>query len=228
MRADPRVAWGRRRWSGLAAGDPERFAVRAWIYDSTFRQLTTRWYAEVLDRLPQGALLLDVGIGTAGALARNAARARARDVHVVGVDIDGDYLERARLNLERARITDRVRLRHISIFDFQEREFDAAYFSASFMLLPDPASVLRHVTTLLKPGGPVFFTQTFEEHRSPLVEKIKPMLHKVTTIDFGQVTYEADFLRTLEEGGCAVEENIVLGGGKVRTARLVVARPVGG
>lgn len=200
-------------------------AMRAWIYDNTFRKVTDSWYRHVLDRLEPGSLLLDVGIGTAGALSRSAARVQEKDIRVVGVDIDADYLRRARRNVDRAGLSDRVRLHQISIFDFQERGFDAAYFSASFMLMPDPPGVLRHITSLLAPGGRVFFTQTFEERRSPLVEKVKPLLHRVTTIHFGQVTYEADFLATIAECGHEVVEHTVLSSNRVRSARLVVTRP---
>lgn len=201
--------------------------MRAWIYDSTFRKVTDSWYVEVLERLKPGSLLLDVGIGTAGALARSAAKVIEKDIHVVGVDIDPDYLRRARHNVTRAGIADRVRLHQLSIFDFHERGFDAAYFSASFMLMPDPPHVLRHITELLAPDGRVFFTQTFEEKRSPLVEKVKPLLHRVTTIHFGQVTYEADFLATLAGAGHQVVEHVKLSGSKLRSARLVVTQPEG-
>lgn len=199
--------------------------MRAWIYDRLMTNLFGGWYTAVLNRLPEGALLLDVGIGTAGSLSRNAALVRQRDIHVMGVDIDPDYLRQAQTNLERAGLLDRVRVRHISIFEFQERGFDAAYFSASFMLMPDPERLLKHVHSLLKPGGSVYFTQTFQDKRSPLVEKVKPLLHKVTTIHFGQVTYEDDFFRTLASAGFEATEHVRLGGNNQQSFRLIAASP---
>lgn len=76
---------------------------------------------------------------------------------------------------------------HQSIYDFAESGFDAAYFSGSFMLMPDPAQALRHVLSLLKPGSRIYFTQTFEKRRAVLLEYTKPLFQYVTTIDFGQV-----------------------------------------
>lgn len=220
--------WGGRDAARPISGAPgcpgER--MRAWIYDNTFRKVTDSWYATVLGRLAPGSLLLDVGIGTAGALARSASIVLEKDLHVVGVDIDADYLRRARKNVDKAGIADRVRLHQVSIFDFHERGFDAAYFSASFMLMPDPAGVLRHITTLLAPEGRVFFTQTFEEKRSPIVEKVKPLLHRVTTIQFGQVTYEPEFMATVAAAGHEVVDHVRLSGSRLRSARLVVSKPI--
>ena len=102
--------------------------------------------------------------------------------------------------------------------------YDAAYFSASFMLLPDPPAALRHVRSLLADGSPVYFTQTFEHARSRAVELVKPLLRLVTTIDFGRVTYEADFRRALAAGGLALEETETLHAGPRRSAILAVGR----
>jgi ubiquinone/menaquinone biosynthesis C-methylase UbiE len=199
--------------------------LRALIYDLAVRPLTTRWYRQVLDRLPQGARLLDVGVGTAGALCGNAETLNAKDIRVVGVDIDADYVRQARKRVEDTGLADRVEVRLASILDVTEGGFDAAYFSASFMLMPDPGQVLRHVSGLLAPGGRIYFTQTFEERRSPFMERLKPLLHRLTTIHFGTVTYEEDFLRTVEGAGMKVLEHVKLSSGRARTGRLVVAVP---
>ena len=199
--------------------------IRAWIYDRALLPLTTGWYRAVLDRLPEGASLLDVGIGTAGALVGNAALVKERNLRVVGVDIDADYVKQAQKHVADAGLEDRVRVDLKSIYDFDEKGFDAAYFSASFMLMPDPEAALRHVMGLLAPGGRIFFTQTFQEKRSPLTERFKPMLKTLTTVDFGQVTYEADFLAVLEKGGLTVLEHERLGGRPAWSYRLVVGKP---
>ncbi len=197
--------------------------MRAWIYDRAIPNLTSKWYRAVLERVPCGARMLDVGIGTGAALVRNADLVRSRDVSVVGVDIDEDYVRRCRNKVDAAGLSDRVDVRLRSILDVDEHGFDAAYFSASFMLMPDPAAVLEHVVELVSPTGRIYFTQTFEEKRRPLLELAKPLLHKVTTIRFGEVTYEEDFLATVQGAGLDVVEHLKLGGGKARSGRLVVA-----
>jgi len=199
--------------------------VRGWLYDRALLPLTSGWYAEVLGRMPTGARILDVGIGTAGALLSQKDAIVARDLHVVGVDIDIDYVRRARRKVDRAGLSDRVEVRHEALMDHAGRDYDAVYFAASFMLFDDPAVALEHAVTRLAPGGHVFFTQTFHDRRSPLVERLKPALVKLTSIDFGRVTYEEEFLQVLQVVGLDVAEHRVLDTRRSRSSRLVIARP---
>lgn len=199
--------------------------MRAWIYDRFLIPLTAGWYAEVIERLPEGALLLDVGIGTAGALCESAERIIEKDIRVVGVDIDADYIRQARKHLEEHGLADRAEARLESIYDHAGGPYDGVYFAASFMLLPDPPGALRHIFPLLKPTGRVYFTQTFHQKRSKMAEMMKPMLKKVTTIDFGKVTYENDFIGLVEASGMEIVEMAELGRRGAQSYRMVTGRP---
>lgn len=202
--------------------------MRALIYDAALLPLTGRWYRAVLERLPTGARLLDVGVGTAGALCRNADLVRNRDLRVLGIDIDADYVAHANRSVRKAGLAERVEIRLQSVYDCHDRPFDAVYFSASFMLLPDPSAALRQVMDQLGPDGRVYFTQTFQERTSPLLERAKPLLKRVTTIDFGKVTYEADFRATTAATGMELLEMVELGRTGSRSYRLAVGRPAAG
>lgn len=202
-----------------------RLAARAAIYDALIVGLTSDWYRAVLLRLPRGCRLLDVGIGTGAALIANADLLRARDVHVTGVDIDAAYVDRCQTEIRRHALDDRITVRLESIDAHAGGPYDAIYFSGSFMLLPDPVATLRHVRSLLAPDGCVYFTQTFERRRSRAVERLKPMLRRLTTIDFGRVTYEADFRATVGAAGFDLVGLDELHPGKRRTAVIAIARP---
>ena len=199
--------------------------IRSAVYDALILRLTARWYAAVLEQLPAGAHVLDVGVGTAGALLANAGQLRERDLRVTGVDIDGDYIERARRRVAASAVADRVTLRHESVYDHHGGPYDAVYFSASFMLLPEPERALRHGCKLLRPGGRLVFTQTIQRRRAPWLERLKPMLRRLTSIDFGRVTYEEPFRAQLRAAGLELERFETLAEHGGRASCLVLARP---
>ena len=198
--------------------------ARTVIYDTAIVRLTAAWYRAVLTRLPPRCRLLDIGIGTGSALLANADVIVASDLRVTGVDVDAAYVERCRRGVTSAGLDDRITARLESVYDHHGGPYGAAYFSASFMLLPDPPAALRHVRSLLVPGARVYFTQTFEHERSRAVEMLKPLLRLVTTIDFGRVTYERDFRRALADGGVELEGFEILHASPRRSAVLAVAQ----
>lgn len=198
--------------------------MRSFIYDTLILRLTSRWYAEVLQRVPEGAVVLDVGIGTAGALLANAELVKRKRLHVTGIDIDADYMARARQRLEASALANLAEVRLESVYDHQGGPYDAIYFSASFMLLPEPEQALRHCCELLRPDGRIFFTQTIQKRPVRWMETLKPVLKRFTSIDFGQVTYEEGFKAQLRAAGLELEEFTFLAHHGSRASCLAVAR----
>lgn len=203
---------------------PAKKSIRPWIYNRIFSPLASGWYRVVLERLPAESYLLDVGIGTGQSLIANAALAREKRLRILGLDIDDEYLVRCRKALDEAGLAAQVEVRNESIYDHVGGPYDAVYFSSSFPVLPDPDAALRQIRGQLAPEGRVYFTQTFHHRRSFITERVKPRLHKVTTVDFGRVTYEEDFRRHLEEAGLELEELTPLGKFWNASYRLGIAR----
>lgn len=199
--------------------------MRARIYDAALLPLTSRWYRAVLERLDRGDRLLDIGVGTAGALTANADVVRNLDLQVLGIDIDADYLKRAQKLIDDTGLTEHVKVRQQSVYDCEDGPFEAAYFSASYMLLPDPPAALRQIMGQLSDDGRVYFTQTFQTRRSKVMETMKPLLKKLTTIDFGTVTYEEDFRSSVDSAGLVIEDMVELGSHGARSYRMIVGRP---
>lgn len=198
--------------------------MRSWLYDRFIAGLTEHWYREVLERLPHSAQLLDVGIGTGAGVVRCAELVRARDLHIVGLDIDHDYLELCRTSVAGAGLAAHVTPLLCSVYDHEGGPYDVAYFSASLMVLPDPVEAMRHVAKQLASGGLVYFTQTFHHRRNGMVERVKPMLGRLTTVEFGRVTYEDEFRTAVDDAGLELLDLVTLKGSRAASARLAIAR----
>ncbi len=199
-------------WGYLAVGVAVAFAIiqaRAFIYDSLISAMTAAWYKAVLERLPSNVRILDVGIGTGAALLANKDIIVAKKLTVVGVDYDAQYIERCNQLIASHSFASHLSAVCKSIYDYAPpagTSFDVAYFSGSLMIMPDPKAALVHVSKLLGPKGVIYTTQTFEAKPNRVLEVMKPLLKFLTTIDFGNVTYEKDFLATVAAAGLEVAE----------------------
>ena len=111
----------------------------------------------------------------------------------------------------------------------EELRFDAVYFSGSLTLMPDPPAALNAVLPVMKTGGRIFITQTFQKRHSSLMAFIKPLMKYITTIDFGQLTTEEDLEKIISQAASfeTVENqpipNSINNG--LQTARLVILKP---
>ncbi|CAI5745771.1 unnamed protein product [Peronospora destructor] len=193
---------------------------RARIYDAIIVKLTTDWYAEVLERLPNGSKFLDVGIGTGLALINNRQQLKLKQINVDGVDYDKDYVVRCQVLVKEKQLTSLVQVHHASIYDFQDGPYDAVYFSSSLMLMPDAVKALQHCMGMLKQKtGCIYVTQTIQTRHSRLMEIVKPLLKFLTTIDFGAVTYEEDLLITFKKAGLTLREHVPISGTTMTSTR---------
>jgi ubiquinone/menaquinone biosynthesis C-methylase UbiE len=197
------------------------------IYDMIIVKMTSKWYKTVLQRLPEGARVLDIGIGTGSALAENATLVQQKDLRIVGVDYDQAYVTKCEQVIrDTSGLIGRTCVVCKSVYDADllsvansaasaddaNELFDAVYFSGSISLMPDPAEALRSTGQLLQPNGRLYITQTFQRKGTKFMEIFKPLLKYFTTIDFGKLTYEKDVTKFCDDSGLeTVEKSIIPG-----------------
>ena len=183
-----------------------RWAAAA-VYDVLIVKMSTKWYASVLKDLEKNSTLLDIGIGTATALRNNKSIVDAKDLRVAGVDYDARYVKAAERRVAQdAKLRDRVSVVCASVYDGPvlaalrpKGGFDAAYFSGSLTLMPDPVEALQAVAAVVRPGGRVYVTQTYQKRAAPVMRVVKPLLRYVTTVDFGRLTSTEEAERIFRE-----------------------------
>jgi ubiquinone/menaquinone biosynthesis C-methylase UbiE len=92
--------------------------------------------------------VLDIGIGTAKALSKNAVLIAEKGIKICGIDINLNYITHGKRLIKKQGLQKYVHFHCISIYDEDlpkviTQKFDAAYFSASFSLMPKPVEALK-------------------------------------------------------------------------------------
>lgn len=176
--------------------------MRNKLYEWLIGDATDCCYRSSLDYFTENAVILDVGIGN-GVMVKDYHDAiKKKRLQIIGLDINSTYLRQCQMLVEDYDLSDRIKLYQQAVEAFnphQNGSFDFIFFSMSFMLLKDQAAVLERVSNWLRPQGEIVFFQTMFKRRNRFIEVLKPRLKNLTTIDFGKMTYDADFYDLLEK-----------------------------
>ena len=137
---------------GTTSGETGRLDVQDALYGG---------FTEYLLRaagLREGMRVLDVGCGTGG-VSLAAARIVGPNGHVLGVDMNAEVLETARMNATASGMRT-IRFEHRVLPDVELPEpVDALVGRLILMHLDDPVAVVKELTRSLRPGGLVTFQE---------------------------------------------------------------------
>jgi len=189
--------------------------VKNWLYQILVHRATTECYRNVLNYVPTGSRLLDVGIGNGLMLESFHPLIKFKKLRITGIDVDANYLKHCEELIRKHQLADYIDVYHGAAESYsppQEGCFDHVLFCMSFMVLRDQRAILQRARDWLKPGGQLIFTQAIFKKRSHLVDLVKPKLKYLTMIDFGTAIYEKDFFGLLEANGLSVQVDRVLKG----------------
>eukprot|EP00555_Chaetoceros_dichaeta_P000433 CAMPEP_0198277300 /NCGR_PEP_ID=MMETSP1447-20131203/65779_1 /TAXON_ID=420782 /ORGANISM="Chaetoceros dichaeta, Strain CCMP1751" /LENGTH=330 /DNA_ID=CAMNT_0043972315 /DNA_START=36 /DNA_END=1029 /DNA_ORIENTATION=- len=142
--------------------------VLAWIYNRMIVDMTEVWYRAVLERQKPGSTILDVGVGTAGALLRCQDIILSKKLHIIGIDYNPFYITAAHQSIQDAgpTLAKYVQVHHCDLYnrtqldallldavgDDDDDVVTTVYFSGSFSLLPNPSEALKIAASILMVG----------------------------------------------------------------------------
>jgi phosphatidylethanolamine/phosphatidyl-N-methylethanolamine N-methyltransferase len=102
--------------------------------------------------------LLEVGVGTGLALPLYR-----RSLHITGVDLSPDMLEKARQRVAREHLKNVEGLHEMdaTALNFPDASFDATVAMYVLTVVPDPQAVMHEMARVTKPGGAVIVANHF-------------------------------------------------------------------
>src|SRR5262245_20410454 len=125
--------------------------IAAWYAKNTGRDLSRFREAAraAAERVPQDSHVLEIAPGP-GYLAIEIAKSGRR---VTALDISHSFVQMARDNAKKARVTVDVRQGNAAAMPFPDAFFDYAVCVAAFKNFADPVGALNEIHRVLKPGG---------------------------------------------------------------------------
>jgi phosphatidylethanolamine/phosphatidyl-N-methylethanolamine N-methyltransferase len=146
--------------------DAVRAAYARWasVYDTVFGGVSAwgrRAAVTAVNGLP-GRRVLEVGVGTGLALPRYAA-----DKRVVGIDLSGEMLSRARRRAAGLPQVEALLEMDAEATIFADGTFDIAVAMFVASVVPHPKRLMAEMRRVVRPGGDILFVNHFAADRGP-------------------------------------------------------------
>ncbi|OYY95474.1 MAG: hypothetical protein B7Y41_02940 [Hydrogenophilales bacterium 28-61-23] len=156
---------------------------------------STKRLVELLDIKP-GMKVLDLGCGVGSATRYVARNSKAS---VVGVDLDPDMIQRARLSSRRSEVKN-IQYESMDVTDtrFPDRSFDRVIVQ-SVACFNDKATLFGEVARLLKPGGLMGLNEV--TWLQPPTEKIERVMCATICETFHGALLAEDWIRAMSAAG---------------------------
>jgi phosphatidylethanolamine/phosphatidyl-N-methylethanolamine N-methyltransferase len=158
----------------FVAGVYEKLAS---VYDFTFGPSLHPGRLQAIQRMGinPGDRILEVGVGTGINLGLYP-----RECSVVGIDLSGNMLEKARERAAKKSIRD-VRLLEMDASDikFADNSFDIVYAPYLISVVPDPVRVANEMRRVCREGGKIIFLNHFRSP-NPLLSRIERLISPFT------------------------------------------------
>jgi len=144
-----------------------------------------------------------------------------KNIRVIGIDNDVDYIESSKLHISKAKLDHRIRVYHHNIYKMDELKgklllprgdedfthalteevlFDAIFFSGTLPVLHDKVGAINGLASWRKPKCKIMVCQAaqYESLLTPLARVFKPMLYYLTSVDHGELITEEEAVHLFE------------------------------
>ncbi len=120
-----------------------------------------------LGKVALGSTVLDIGCGM-GLDLFVASKLVGKNGHVFGIDLTEEMVQRARVNLTLARVTNfEIQKVDSDIIPYGDNSFDVVISNGVINLSPNKETTFREIHRVLKPGGKLQFADVILENELP-------------------------------------------------------------
>lgn len=169
---------------------------------------TPHLYNEFLQTLPDKSNILEIGIGTGLCLKMNASTIKKKKLKITGIDIDAEYINMCKQNINDAGLNDLCVAKVQDLFDVKET-YDYALFMESFPVIPIPVagSMLQKAESV---SNNIIFVHNICNDPNFLYRIIKSNLKNLVGVDFGRSTSYKEWVEFLDTYGFSIKKETKL------------------
>ena len=180
-RTDPAVEKVRKRYDRVAPFYDLEQALGERLFFGRLRQ-------ELWATVPEGARVLEVGVGTGINMSHYPRGAR-----VSAIDVSGRMLERATARAVRLGVAVELSLMDAQHLTFDDASFDSVVATFVFCSVPDPVAGLREVRRVLRPGGQLLLLEHVRSENpaaGKLMDWLNPLVVRLSGANINRRTVE--------------------------------------
>lgn len=202
LQAAPEVVKAFRHGGGVSFADyPEELVeaidlINRGNYERRFVSYWLKALPDVVEKLEQGANVLDIGCGV-GRVSLTLAHAFPNS-QFTGIDLHAKSIEQAKLTAQEQGLSSRVRFTTQTIDELQAKgDFDLITACDCLHDMPHPVEVLQQLRECLKPDGALFIIEP------KVADKLEDNCNSIATMFYGFSVFHC-MTQSLAEGGCGL------------------------
>lgn len=190
------------RSSGMSIKSQLRSKLYTWMWSPQNPVSTYYGYEKILETIPNGSSILDVGVGD-GIYFTNPAvveMIKGKSIKIHGIDIDDGALVICKERITSSGIDDVVSVSCTDVLEINDR-FDYALFIESYPVIPIDTfdRYISHIKQLVNKQLVMF--HNLVEKKDKWLEFMKPRIRRMTGVDFGVLTSSAEMREHLARWG---------------------------
>lgn len=176
------------------------------IYDYLVSDFTKIYLKSALNSIEKDSTVLYIGIGTGTSLINNQNIIINKNLKIIGIDNNQNYLNKCINNINTYYLDDYISVYLQNIYDWKSNQkFDYILFSDSYTIIPN---MIKHCYQYLSEKGKIIIFSALFDKITLYKSFIKRNIKYLIGIDFGEMMSKTDLIEFVssEAKECTIEK----------------------